>query len=80
MRLSSGDCFVALIPRTEAEPLVGASNPVRILNNVVFPAPLGPATTQIWPRSNLIETSSSARMGWLICVRRKTLIQGAVGW
>src|SRR5712691_504257 len=41
-------------------PAVGASTPVSTLNSVDLPAPLGPMTARISPRSTLIDTRSTA--------------------
>src|SRR3989475_550736 len=48
-------------PRNATRPASAASWPVRMLKNVVFPAPFGPMSARISPRGNSKETPSPAR-------------------
>src|SRR5437867_3849842 len=47
-------------PATSASPVVGNRSVVRILMKVVFPAPLGPRSPKISPRSIRVSTPASA--------------------
>ena len=48
-------------PATEADPPSGSSSVVRILTNVVLPAPLGPSSPSTVPRATSRSTSHNAR-------------------
>ena len=53
LRRTSRQLLCTSIPSTSTAPLVGGRNPVRILMQVVFPAPLGPSRPSTSPRSTL---------------------------
>ena len=48
-------------PFRMTSPVSGTSSPAMILSNVVFPHPLGPRTTAVFPEATSIDTLSSAR-------------------
>src|SRR5205814_1637542 len=66
------------IPNTFARPEVGCAQESSILTNVVFPAPFGPSSPNIVPRSTLKETSCTARNSCLLQRRRKVFDKPSV--
>ncbi len=57
----SGDMAVTSCPSRRTDPLSGFNAPVRRLNSVDFPAPLGPISPVIAPRLISSDTVSTAR-------------------
>src|SRR5262245_20461466 len=67
------------LPAIVAEPLVGRTNPTRILIVVVFPAPLGPMNPRIWPRSTISDRPSRATKSPYFFVRPSATTTGSPG-